>query len=73
MANPRRTRLPDCAPRAEGDSDRDVYDYGRLRVEHDNYYMSCEGLHLDLRRAEFLLLSRLARDVSSAELKRQSA
>ena len=38
----------------------DVYDDGHLRVEHDNYYVSCEGRPLRFRRAEFLLLSRLA-------------
>ena len=38
----------------------DVYDDGHLRVEHDNYYVSCGGEALRFRRAEFLLLSRLA-------------
>ena len=42
----------------------DVYDDGRLRVEHDNYYVSCEGQPLRFRRAEFLLLSRLARNAT---------
>lgn len=42
----------------------DVYDDGRLRVEHDNYYVSCEGQALKFRRAEFLLLSRLALNAS---------
>jgi DNA-binding response OmpR family regulator len=41
----------------------DVYDDGHLRVEHDNYYVSCEGQPLRFRRAEFLLLSRLARNM----------
>jgi two-component system alkaline phosphatase synthesis response regulator PhoP len=41
----------------------DVYDDGRLRVEHDNYYVSCGGEALRFRRAEFLLLSRLARNM----------
>jgi DNA-binding response OmpR family regulator len=40
----------------------DVYDDGHLRVEHDDYYVSCEGQPLRFRRAEFLLLSRLARN-----------
>ena len=39
-----------------------VYDDGHLRVEHDNYYVSCGGQVLGFRRAEFLLLSRLARN-----------
>jgi DNA-binding response OmpR family regulator len=39
-----------------------VYDDGHLRVEHDNYYVSCGGEALRFRRAEFLLLSRLARN-----------
>ncbi len=37
-----------------------VYDDGHLRVEHDNYYVACAGEVLKFRRAEFLLLSRLA-------------
>ena len=41
----------------------DVYDDGHLRVEHDNYYVSCGEEALRFRRAEFLLLSRLARNV----------
>jgi DNA-binding response OmpR family regulator len=41
----------------------DTYDDGHLRVEHDNYYVSCGGEPLRFRRAEFLLLSRLARNM----------
>ncbi|HVF57601.1 MAG TPA: winged helix-turn-helix domain-containing protein [Pyrinomonadaceae bacterium] len=37
-----------------------VYDDGRLRVEHDNYYVSLDGRLLKLPRKEFLILSRLA-------------
>ena len=44
------------------DAAADVYDDGHLRVEHDNYYVSCAGQPLRFRRAEFLLLSRLARN-----------
>lgn len=39
----------------------EVYDDGRLRVEHDNYYATCDGVLLRLPRKEFLILSRLAR------------
>ena len=42
--------------------DVDVYDYGRLRVEHDNYYVACDGHQIRLPRKEFLILSRLARN-----------
>jgi two-component system response regulator QseB len=49
-----------------------VYDDGYLRVEHDNYYVSCAGQTVNLPRTEFLILSRLARTpgriVSNAEL-----
>jgi DNA-binding response OmpR family regulator len=38
-----------------------VYDDGHLRVEHDNYYVSINGHALNFPRAEFLLVSRLAR------------
>lgn len=43
-------------------SPHSVYDDGRLMVEHDNYYVSCDGQALRFRRAEFLLLSRLAQN-----------
>lgn len=49
--------------RAEGDAEA-AYDDGHLRVEHDNYYVSCAGEPLKFRRAEFLLLSRLARNAT---------
>ncbi len=39
----------------------DVYDDGYLRVEHNNYYLSCGGQALKLARTEFLIVSRLAR------------
>ena len=39
----------------------DVYDDGRLRVEHDNYYVALAGRPVQMPRKEFLLLSRLAR------------
>jgi DNA-binding response OmpR family regulator len=53
-----------------------VYDDGRLRVEHDNYYVACDGSALQLPRKEFLLLSRLTQNpqriVSSHELWRHA-
>ena len=39
----------------------DVYDDGYLRVEHQNYYVACEGRSIKLARTEFLIFSRLAR------------
>lgn len=39
-----------------------VYDDGLLRVEHENYFASAGGRLLRLPRAEFLILSRLARN-----------
>ena len=41
---------------------RDVFDNGRLRVEHDNYYVSLDGRQLKLPRKEFLIISRLTRN-----------
>jgi len=53
-----------------------AYDDGHLRVEHDNYYVSCEGCSIRLPRSQFLIISRLARTprriVSSAELWQQA-
>ena len=50
----------------------DVYDDGYLRVEHQNYYVACDGHSIKLPRTEFLILSRLARSperiVTAAEL-----
>ena len=54
---------PDVVPsRAERQQPPDIYDDGRLRVEHENYYVSCGGEALKFPRTEFLLLSRLARN-----------
>jgi len=36
-----------------------IYDDGLLRVEHENYYVECEGVHLKLSRGEFLIISLL--------------
>lgn len=41
------------------DAQSNVYDDGRLRVEHDNYYVACDGEVLKFPRTQFLLLSRL--------------
>ena len=52
------------------DAGRDVYDDGYLRIEHDNYYVTCGGKRIQLSLKEFLILSRLARNperVVSAE------
>ena len=47
-----------------GDDGQGIYDDGYLRIEHDNYYVSCDRKRLYLARKEFLILSRL---VLSAE------
>ena len=44
-----------------GQSEDQVYDDGVLRIEHENYYVACRGASLKLPRAEFLIMSRLAR------------
>lgn len=41
----------------------DVYDDGYLRVEHQNYYLACDGQPVYLPRVEFLLMSRLVRSI----------
>lgn len=50
------------ARRSNGDAIEEVYDDGRLRVEHRNYYASLDGRMLRLPLKEFLVLSRLARN-----------
>jgi DNA-binding response OmpR family regulator len=70
MSTELNARTPSRAGKA--DPGADVYDDGRLRIEHDNYYVACGGHTLRLPRKEFLLLSRLARNpqriVSAEEL-----
>ena len=41
----------------------DVYDDGYLRVEHANYYIACNGHSLKLPLKEFLIVSRLVRNI----------
>jgi DNA-binding response OmpR family regulator len=49
--------------RTSYDEEADVYDDGCLRVEHDNYHVTCKGKALRLTRTEFLLVSHLVRKV----------
>lgn len=49
------TRQPDSAI---GGSNS--YDDGYLRIEYDNYFVSCAGQRVKMPRAEFLVLSRLS-------------
>ena len=46
---------------AAANLEADIYDDGYLRIEHQNYYVACDGHSIRLPRGEFLLLSRLAR------------
>jgi DNA-binding response OmpR family regulator len=48
-------------PPGPEEAHKEAYDDGYLRVEHGNYYVACGGQSVKLPRAEFLLLSRLAR------------
>jgi DNA-binding response OmpR family regulator len=63
-----------AAERLEDSPPLSVYDDGRLRIEHDNYYVTCDGVLLRLPRKEFLILSRLAqgagRVVRAEEIRR---
>ncbi|HEX8128255.1 MAG TPA: helix-turn-helix domain-containing protein [Pyrinomonadaceae bacterium] len=56
------TDLTSPTPVRGRELDAAVYDDGRLRVEHDNYYVVCGGSVLQLPRKEFLILSRLAQN-----------
>src|SRR5215471_13528036 len=48
---------------ASGEEGVNVYDDGYLRIEHDNFYVSCAGKRVSLPLKEFLIFSRLARNV----------
>jgi DNA-binding response OmpR family regulator len=41
----------------------EAYDDGYLRVEHDAYYVACGGRSIKLGRCEFLIFSRMARNL----------
>ena len=43
--------------------EEDIYDDGRLRVEFANYYVECDGHSLKLPLKEFLIVSRLVRNM----------
>jgi two-component system phosphate regulon response regulator PhoB len=45
------------------EAESDVYDDGYLRVEHANYYIECGGHSLKLPLKEFLIVSRLVRNI----------
>jgi two-component system alkaline phosphatase synthesis response regulator PhoP len=55
------TALPDRL--VQNSVSDDVYDDGYLRVEHQNYYVTCAGQSIYLPRTEFLLISRLVRSI----------
>ena len=59
-----------------GDQVANLYDDGHLRVEYDNYYVSCGGRRVSLPLKEFLIFSRLTRNaertVTSRELWRSA-
>lgn len=42
------------------DAPTDSYDDGYLRIEYDNYFVSCGGQRVKISRAEFMILSRLS-------------
>jgi DNA-binding response OmpR family regulator len=44
-------------------TDKDVYDDGWLRIEHNSYRVTFDGRVLFLPPKEFLILSRLSRDL----------
>lgn len=42
---------------------KEIYDDGFLRVEHRFFYVTCNGTSLSLGRSEFLILSKLVRNI----------
>lgn len=47
-------------------SSENIYDDGHLRVEHDEFFASCDGQSLKLARSEFLMLSSLVQSIARA-------
>ena len=54
---------PTNGKRSTSPGPTDVYDDGCLRVEYPNYFVACKGRYLDLKKTEFLLVSRLVRNI----------
>jgi len=50
-------------PEVSGDQVGNVYDDGYLRIEYDNYYVACGGRRVSLPLKEFLIFSRLTRNL----------
>jgi DNA-binding response OmpR family regulator len=50
-------------PEISSDQTGHAYDDGYLRVEYDNYYVNCGGQRVSLPLKEFLIFSRLTRNV----------
>jgi DNA-binding response OmpR family regulator len=48
---------------AVADTEADVYDDGHLRVEYANYYIACNERVLRLPLKEFLIVSRMVRNI----------
>jgi two-component system, OmpR family, response regulator RegX3 len=48
--------------RGNGNQEENIYDDGYLRIEHDNYYVTCGGQRITLPLKDFPILSRLARN-----------
>jgi len=55
--------IVDQREKARDDQELTVYDDGYLRIEHNNFYVSCAGKRVSLPLKEFLIFSRLARNV----------
>jgi two-component system, OmpR family, response regulator QseB len=45
-----------------GGQSANLFDDGYFRIEHDNYYVACNGQPITLSLKEFLIISRLARN-----------
>ena len=54
--------LSQATPQA-ATAEADIYDDGYLRVEYANYYLACGGHMLKLPLKEFLIISRLVRNI----------
>lgn len=59
--------MPERAALTDSAAERDVYDDGFLRVEHQRFYVAVAGQPFyGFTRKEFYILSRLARDFGRA-------
>lgn len=57
--------LTSTKERKQNRSSKNIYDDGFLRVEYENYYLSCKNQMIKLTRGDFLVTSFLVKNIEN--------